>query len=394
MHDVVIVSAARTPIGSFQGALSDFTAPKLGAIAIKAAVERAGIQPADVDEVIMGCVLTGGMGQAPARQASIYGGLPNSVPCLTINKVCGSGMKAVMLAAQSIALGDSKVVVAGGMESMTNAPYVLDKARAGYRMGNGQIIDTMVHDGLWDPYNNCHMGQCGDSTAAELGYSREQLDAFAAQSFARAKFAQAEGRFSEEIVPVEIPQRKGDSVIFDTDEQPSRGGDPAKLATLRPAFNKDGVTTAGNASSINDGAGALVLMSGEEAARRGIKPLGRIKGYATHAQEPTKFTTAPSIAIQKLLDLSGLSASDIDIYEINEAFAVVALGCADKLGISQEKLNVNGGAVAIGHPIGMSGARLVMTALFELRRRGGKYAIATPCIGGGEATAVLIEVIA
>ena len=394
MHDVVIVSAARTPIGSFQGALSDFTAPKLGAIAIKAAVERAGIQPADVDEVIMGCVLTGGMGQAPARQASIYGGLPNSVPCLTINKVCGSGMKAVMLAAQSIALGDSKVVVAGGMESMTNAPYVLDKARAGYRMGNGQIIDTMVHDGLWDPYNNCHMGQCGDSTAAELGYSREQLDAFAAQSFARAKFAQAEGRFSEEIVPVEIPQRKGDSIIFDTDEQPSRGGDPAKLATLRPAFNKDGVTTAGNASSINDGAGALVLMSGEEAARRGIKPLGRIKGYATHAQEPTKFTTAPSIAIQKLLDLSGLSASDIDIYEINEAFAVVALGCADKLGISQEKLNVNGGAVAIGHPIGMSGARLVMTALFELRRRGGKYAIATPCIGGGEATAVLIEVIA
>ena len=391
MHDVVIVSAARTPIGSFQGALSDFSAPRLGAIAIKAAVERAGIQPGDVDEVIMGCVLTGGMGQAPARQASIYSGLPNSVPCLTINKVCGSGMKAVMLAAQTIALGDSKIVVAGGMESMTNAPYVLDKARSGYRMGNGQIIDTMVHDGLWDPYNNCHMGQCGDSTAAELGYSREQLDTFAAQSFARAKSAQAEGRFVDEIVPVEIPQRKGDPVVFDTDEQPSRGGDPAKLATLRPAFNKDGVTTAGNASSINDGGGALVLMSGEEAERRGIKPLGRIKGYATHAQEPTKFTTAPAVAIQKLLDSSGLKASDVDIYEINEAFAVVALGCADKLGISQSKLNVNGGAVAIGHPIGMSGARLVMTALFELRRRGGKYAIATPCIGGGEATAVLIE---
>ncbi len=393
MHDVVIVSAARTPIGSFQGALSDMTAPKLGAIAIKAAVERAGIQPGDVDEVIMGCVLTGGMGQAPARQATIYAGLPNHVPCLTINKVCGSGMKAVMLAAQAIALGDSKIVVAGGMESMTNSPYVLDKARAGYRMGNGQIIDSMIHDGLWDPYNNCHMGQCGDSTASELGYSREQLDAFAALSFARAKSAQAEGKLKEEIVPVEIPQRKGDPIIFDSDEQPSRGGDPAKLATLRPAFNKDGVTTAGNASSINDGGGAIVLMSGDEAQKRGLKVLGRVKGYATHAQEPTKFTTAPAVAIQKLLDSAGLTVADIDLFEINEAFAVVAMGCADKVGIPHEKLNVNGGAVALGHPIGMSGARLVMTALFELRRRGGKYAIATPCIGGGEATAVLIEAI-
>ena len=391
MHDVVIVSAARTPIGSFQGALSDFTAPKLGAIAIKSAVERAGISTEDIDEVIMGCVLTGGMGQAPARQATIFAGLPNHVPCLTINKVCGSGMKAVMLAAQAIALGDSKIVVAGGMESMTNAPYVLDKARAGYRMGNGTIIDTMVHDGLWDPYNNCHMGQCGDSTAAELGYSRETLDTFAAQSFARAKTAQADGKFKDEIIAVEIPQRKGDPIIFDTDEQPSRGGDPAKLATLRPAFNKDGVTTAGNASSINDGAGAIVLMSGEEAEKRGIKPLGFVRGYATHAQEPTKFTTAPAVAIQKLLDSAGLKAGDIDLYEINEAFAVVALGCADKLGIPQDKLNVNGGAVALGHPIGMSGARLIMTALFELKRRGGRYAIATPCIGGGEATAVLIE---
>ncbi len=391
MHDVVIVSVARTPIGSFQGALSDFTAPKLGAIAIKAAVERAGIQPGDVDEVIMGCVLTGGMGQAPARQATIYAGLPNHVPCLTINKVCGSGMKAIMLATQAIALGDSKIVVAGGMESMTNAPYVLDKARAGYRMGNGQIIDTMVHDGLWDPYNNCHMGQCGDSTATELGYSREQLDAFAAESFARAKSALAAGKLNEEIVSVEIPQRKGDPIIFDTDEQPSRGGDPAKLATLRPAFNKEGVTTAGNASSINDGAAALVLMSAEEAEKRGLKPLGRIKGYATHAQEPTKFTTAPAVAIQKLLDSTGLTTQDIDIFEINEAFAVVALGCADKVGIPHDRLNVNGGAVAMGHPIGMTGARLVMTALLELRRGGGKYAIATPCIGGGEATAVLVE---
>jgi acetyl-CoA C-acetyltransferase len=392
MHDVVIVSAARTPIGSFQGTLSDFSAPKLGAIAIRSAVERAGLNPAEVDEVIMGCVLTGGMGQAPARQASIFAGLPNHVPCLTINKVCGSGMKAVMLAAQSIALGDSKIVIAGGMESMTNAPYVLDKARSGYRMGNAQIIDTMVHDGLWDPYNNCHMGQCGDTTANELGYTREQLDAFAAESFARAKKAQSDGKFMNEIVPVDIPQRKGDPIVFDTDEQPSRGGDPAKLASLRPAFSKEGVTTAGNASSINDGAGAIVMMSGEEAKRRGLEPLGTLKGYATHAQEPTKFTTAPANAIQKLLDRNGLKPNDIDIYEINEAFAVVALGCAESLGIPLEKLNVNGGAVALGHPIGMTGVRLVMSAMFELKRIGGKYAIASPCIGGGEATAVLIEV--
>lgn len=391
MHDVVIVSAARTPIGSFQGSLSDFTAPKLGALAIKAAIERAGIAPDDVDEVIMGCVLTGGMGQAPARQASIYAGLPNHVPCLTINKVCGSGMKAVMLAAQSIMLGDSKIVVAGGMESMTNAPYVLDKARAGYRMGNGTIIDSMIHDGLWDPYNNCHMGNCGDSTANELGYSREQLDAFSAESFARAKAGQAEGKFSDEIFTVEIPQRKGDPIQFTSDEQPARGGDPAKLAALRPAFSKEGPTTAGNASSINDGGAAIVLMSSDEAASRGLKPLGRIVGYSTHAQEPTQFTTAPAVAIQKLLDKADLKAEDVDLYEINEAFAVVALGCADKLGIPHDRLNVNGGAVAIGHPIGMTGARLVMTALFELRRRGKKYAIATPCIGGGEATAVLIE---
>ncbi len=391
MHDVVIVSAARTPIGSFQGSLSDFTAPRLGSLAIKAAVERAGIAGSDVDEVIMGCVLTGGMGQAPARQAAIYAGLPDSVPALTINKVCGSGMKAIMLAAQSIALGDSKIVVAGGMESMTNAPYVLDKARAGYRMGNGTLIDSMINDGLWDPYNNCHMGNCGDSTANDLAYTREQLDAFAAESFARAKSGQAAGKFSDEIAPVEIPQRKGDPIVFDTDEQPGRGGDPAKLAALRPAFSKEGPTTAGNASSINDGGGAMVLMSAEEASKRGLKPLGRIVAYATHAQEPTKFTTAPAAAIQKLLDKANLTADQIDLFEINEAFAVVAMGCADKVGIPYSRLNVNGGAVAIGHPIGMTGARLVMTALFELRRQGKKYAIATPCIGGGEATAVLIE---
>ena len=391
MHNVVIVSATRTPIASFQGALSDFTAPKLGAIAIRSALEKAHLDASTVSEVIMGCVLTGGMGQAPARQAAIFGGVPHSVPALTINKVCGSGMKAIMLAAQSIRLGDSSIVVAGGMESMTNSPYVLDKARAGYRMGHGQILDTMIHDGLWDPYNNCHMGNCGDSTASDLGYSREQLDEFAAQSFAKAKAAQASGALAEEITPVEIPQRKGDPIVFAVDEQPSRGGDLAKLASLRPAFSKDGVTTAGNASSINDGAAAMVLMNEGEAVARGLRPLGRVVGYASHAQEPTQFTTAPATAIEKLLAQSGLTVGDIDLFEINEAFAVVALGCADKVGIPHERLNVNGGAVAIGHPIGMTGARLVMTALYELRRRGGRYAIATPCIGGGEATAVLIE---
>lgn len=391
MHDVVIVSAVRTPIGSFQGSLSSFTAPQLGSHAIRHALDRISLAGIDVDEVIMGCVLTGAMGQAPARQAALGGGLPDSVPCLTINKVCGSGMKAVMLAAQAIKLGDSKVVVAGGMESMTNAPYALEKARAGYRMGNGVLLDTMTHDGLWDPYNNCHMGNCGDATAKDLGFSREQLDEYSAETYRKAQDAQKAGRFDDEIAPVSVPQRKGEPVVVASDEEPTKGGDLAKLASLRPAFAKDGVTTAGNASSLNDGGAALVMMSAEEATVRGLSPLGRVVGYATHAQEPTKFTTAPAYAIQKLLAKSGLSVSEIDLFEINEAFAVVAMGVAQIAGIPAEKLNVNGGAVAIGHPIGMTGARLVMTALYELRRRGGRYAVASPCIGGGEATAVLIE---
>jgi acetyl-CoA C-acetyltransferase len=391
MHNAVIVSAARTAITSFQGSLSSFKAPQLGSIAIKAALQRCELSADQIDEVIMGCVLTGGMGQAPARQAALAGGLPDSVPCLTINKVCGSGMKAVMLAAQAIRLGDSSIVIAGGMESMTNAPYVLEKAREGYRMGNGTLIDTMIHDGLWDPYNNCHMGNCGDSTAVELGISREELDAFAAESFARAKRAQADGFLGEEIVPVEVPQRKGNPIRIEHDEQPGKGGDPAKLAALRPAFSKDGVTTAGNASSLNDGAAAILMMSEEAAQSRGLAPYGRIAGYATHAQEPAKFTTAPAYAIEKLLQKHGLTVADIDVFEVNEAFAVVAMGVAAKVGIPHAKLNINGGAVALGHPIGMTGARLIMTALHQLRKQGGRYAIATPCIGGGEATAVLIE---
>ncbi|HEY3781946.1 MAG TPA: thiolase family protein [Fimbriimonadaceae bacterium] len=392
MQEAVILSGVRTPIGAFMGSLSSLTAPQLGAAAIRESVIRAGVKPEEVDEVIMGCVLTGGLGQAPARQASLGGGLPDSVPCLTINKVCGSGMKAVMLAAQAIKLGDSKVVVAGGMESMSNAPYALDKARTGYRMGNGTLIDTMIHDGLWDPYNNVHMGTCGDATSSECNISREELDAFAAESYKRALAAQKEGRLSAEIVPIEIPQRKGDPIVVSMDEEPGKGN-PEKLPSLRPAFGKEGVTTAGNASSINDGGAALVLSSRSEAEKRGLKPLGKVVAYATHAQEPQWFTTAPAYAVQKLLANAGLSVNDIDLFEVNEAFSVVAIVVSQKAGIPHEKMNVNGGAVALGHPIGMTGARLVLTALHELRRRGGKYAVATPCIGGGEATAVLLEAI-
>jgi acetyl-CoA C-acetyltransferase len=372
------------------GALSSLSAPQLGAIAIQAALGRSHVKPEEVDEVIMGCVLTGGMGQAPARQASLGAGVPNSVPCLTINKVCGSGMKAAMLASQSIRVGDSRIVVAGGMESMSNAPYALDKARTGYRMGNGTLLDTMIHDGLWDPYGNCHMGTCGDATAVAENISREELDEFSAESYRRALAAQESCRLSEEIVPVEVPSRKGDPVVVDKDEEPAKG-DISKLSKLRAAFGKEGVTTAGNASSIDDGACALVMSSGAEASRRGVKPLGRLVAYSSFAQEPQWFTTAPAFAIQNLLDKAGLKVSDIDVFEVNEAFAVVAMAVGNRVGIPREKLNVNGGAVALGHPIGMTGARLILTALHELRKRGGRYAVASPCIGGGEATAVLLE---
>ena len=390
MEDVVILSGKRTPIGSFQGALSSLTAPQLGAAAIESALKAAGIEGSNIDEVYMGNVLSGGLGQAPARQASKGAGIPDNVPCTTINKVCGSGMKTIMLASQAIKLGDAGIMVAGGMESMTNAPYILDKARAGYRMGNSTIIDSMVHDGLWDPYNNCHMGTCGDKTAAEFDFAREALDEFAAESYQRAMDAQASGKFADEIDALSIPQRKGDPIVVDTDEEPGRGR-PDKLPALRAAFDREGVTTAGNASSINDGGAAMVLASASAAESKGLTPIGRVVAYSTHAQEPEWFTTAPAFAVQKLIESAGLSVDDIDLFEINEAFAVVAMVVAKKVGIPHEKLNVNGGAVSIGHPIGMTGTRLVMTALHELRRRGGKYAIASPCIGGGEATAILIE---
>ncbi len=390
MNEVVILSGVRTPIGSFQGALSSFSGPQLGSVAIRGALEAAGVNATDVDEVLMGCVLTGGLGQAPARQAALGAGVPNSVPCTTLNKVCGSGMKAIMMAAQAIRLGDANVVVAGGFESMTNAPYALPAGRGGFRMGNATALDLMIHDGLWDPYHNVHMGNCGDKTSAEFGFSREVLDAFAGESYRRALAAQAEGRLATEIVPVSVPQRKGDPVVVSTDEEPGRGN-IAKLPELRPAFGKEGVTTAGNASSINDGGGALVVTSAGYAASKGLKPLARVVGYAQHAQEPEWFTTAPAFAISKLLEKHGLTVGDIDLFEVNEAFSVVAMVVAQKVGIPADKLNVNGGAVAIGHPIGMTGARLVLTAMHELRRRGGRYAVSTPCIGGGEATAVLIE---
>ncbi len=390
MDNVVILSGVRTPIGAFQGALGSLTAPQLGATAIQGALAAAGVDAGQVDEVLMGNVLSAAIGQAPARQAALGAGLPQSVPCTTINKVCGSGMKAVMMAAQAIALGDAQVVVAGGMESMTNAPYALPQARAGYRMGNGNLVDLMIHDGLWDPYKNVHMGTCGDACASEYSFSREELDAYSAESYRRALAAQTGGQFKDEIVPVAVPQRKGDPVMVDIDEEPGRGN-PAKLPELRPAFSKEGVTTAGNASSINDGAAAMVLASEAWAQANGKTAIGRVVGYVQHAQAPEWFTTAPAAAIQKLLDKHGLTVADVDLFEVNEAFAVVAMYAAREVGIPHEKLNVNGGAVSIGHPIGMTGARLVLTALHELRRRGGRYAIATPCIGGGEATAVLIE---
>jgi acetyl-CoA C-acetyltransferase len=390
MDNVVILSGVRTPIGSFLGSLAGLTAPQLGSHAIRAALEAAGVAPEQVSEVLMGCVLTGGMGQAPARQASKGAGLPDSVPCTTINKVCGSGMKTVMLGALTLGAGEADVVVAGGMESMSSAPYVSPFARTGARMGHAQLLDSMIHDGLWDPYNNVHMGSCGDLCAKEEGFSREEVDAYAAQSYTRALDAQAAGRLAPEIAPVAIPQRKGDPVVVSEDEEPKRGN-IAKLPELRPAFGKEGVTTAGNASSINDGAAALVLARAEWAETHGLSALGRVAGFVQHAQEPQKFTTAPAAAIEKLLAKKGLAVGDIDLFEVNEAFSVVAMHAARQAGIPQDKLNVNGGAVSLGHPIGMTGARLILTALQELRRRGGRYAICTPCIGGGEATAVLVE---
>jgi acetyl-CoA C-acetyltransferase len=387
---VYIVSAARTPIGSFLGTLSSVSATRLGAIAIQGALRKARLDPEAMEEVFMGNVLSAGLGQAPARQAMIYGGIPNTVPATTISKVCGSGLQAVVLAAKTIALGDADLVMAGGMESMSNVPYYLEKARSGYRMGDGKIIDGMIFDGLWDPYGNVHMGSCGDRCAAEYGFSREAQDDYSKESFRRALAAQKEGLFDKEIEPVLVPQRKGDPRIERLDEGPPKG-DPSKFSSLKPAFGKDGTITAANASSINDGASALILASEAAVSARKLEPLARIVGYASAAQAPEWFTTAPALAIERVTKKLGLATRDVDLYEINEAFAVVAMACAKLCHLDLEKVNVRGGAVALGHPIGASGARILTTLVHAMADRGAKRGLATLCIGGGEAVAVVVE---
>jgi acetyl-CoA C-acetyltransferase len=387
---VYIVSATRTPIGAFQGALSSLKAPELGALTIKAALERAKVAPDQVGQVFMGNVLTAGIGQAPARQAMRFAGLPDAVPAVTIGKVCGSGLEAVIQGAKSIMVGDCDVVVAGGMESMSNAPYLLDKARTGYRMGNGTLIDSMINDGLWDPYGNVHMGTCGDKCAAEYKVSREAQDEFAIGSFRKALAAQKEGQFDAEITPVSIAQRKGDPVVVKLDEGPAKG-DPTKIPGLKPAFGKDGTITAANASSINDGASALVLASEAAVKKHGLTPMAKIQGWGSAAQAPEWFTTAPAKAMDSVLAKLSLTPKDIDLVEINEAFAVVAMVSAQLSKIDIARVNVRGGAVALGHPIGASGARILTTMLHALQQRNEKRGLASICIGGGEALSIVVE---
>ncbi len=390
MRDVVVVAGARTPVGSFQGSLAGLSAPRLGAVAVKAALERGGVPADAVGEVYLGCVLPAGLGQAPARQAAIAAGIPPAVGAVTINKVCGSGLKAVVFGANAIAAGEHDVVVAGGMESMSNAPYLLPKAREGYRLGHAQVIDSLIHDGLWDAYGNVHMGDCAELCAREKGISRADQDAFAVESYQRALRAIAEGKFKAEIVPVEIAQKKGPPKVVADDEEPGRG-DVEKLPGLRPAFQKDGTVTAGNASSINDGAAALVLAAAEVAAARGWKPVARIVGSAGHAQAPEWFTTAPAGAIERLLGKIGWKKEDVDLWEINEAFAVVSLANNRMLGLDPARVNVWGGAVALGPPIGASGARVLVTLLSALRDAGKRRGVASLCIGGGEGIALAVE---
>jgi len=386
----VILSAVRTPIGALMGGLSSLTAPRLGAVVIKEAVRQANVKNEDISEVIMGNVLQGGVGQAPARQAAIYAGLPVGVPCTTINKVCGSGLKSVMLADQAIKLGDAEIVVAGGQESMTNAPYILFKARTGYRMGNGELVDLMIHDGLWDVYNQMHMGNAGELCASECNITREQQDEFAILSYKRALEAQANGWFANEIVNVEIQDRKG-PIIISKDEEPEKVNFE-KVPALKPVFKKDGTVTAANASSIDDGASALVIASEQKAQELGLKPIAKILAHASFAQEPDWFTTAPPHAIKKACIKAGLSVEDIDLFEINEAFAVVPIVASRELNIPYSKINIHGGAIALGHPIGASGARLLTTLIHALKRTGKKFGLATLCIGGGEAAAMVVEI--
>ena len=386
----MLAGPKRTPVGAFQGSLSTVSAQHLGAIAIRSTLKAADVVPNSVDEVIMGNVLQAGLGQAPARQAAIYAGLPDSVECLTINKMCGSGLKAVMLASQAIQTGDASVIVAGGMESMTQAPYLLPKARDGYRLGHADIVDSMIIDGLWDVYNDRHMGNCADMCAEKYSFSREEQDAFTKESYTRAQRAQSEGKFADEIVSVEVKDRRENVSEVSVDDEPGKA-DFEKMTKLKPAFGKEGTVTAANASKINDGAAALVVLDENKSAELKVKPVARILAQASVAQEPEWFTTAPVGAIQKVLIKAGLEMSDIDLFEINEAFSNVAMAAMKELDISHDVVNVNGGAVALGHPIGASGARILVTLLHAMKTRGAKRGLAAICIGGGEASALIVE---
>jgi acetyl-CoA C-acetyltransferase len=390
LQDAVIVSAVRTAVGTYGGGLAEVPATKLGEICIRAALERADLKPDQVDEVIMGNVLQAGLGQNPARQAAINAGLPVEIPALTINKVCGSGLKAVILAAQAIKLGDADIVVAGGMESMSRAPYLVEQARFGYRMGDGQLVDSMIRDGLWDAFNNCHMGITAENICTESHLSREELDAFALESQQRAVHAIESGVFRDEIVPVEVPGRKGPT-LFDQDQQPRADTTAEGLARLRPAFKKDGMVTAGNSSGLNDGGAAVVVMSGAKAEELGLKPLATIRSYASAGVDPRVMGMGPVPSSKRALEKAGLSVPDLDVVEANEAFAAQSVAVGKELGFDRSKLNVNGGAIALGHPIGASGTRILVTLLYEMQRRHAHYGLATLCIGGGQGVAMVVE---
>lgn len=391
LNEAVIISAARTPVGKFLGSLKGFSATDLGSIVVRESVKRAGIKPEDVDEVIMGCVIQAGLGQNPARQAALNGGLPSTVAAVTVNKVCGSGLKAVMMAAQGVQLGDSEMVVAGGMESMSNAPYLIPKAREGYRLGNGELVDSMIHDGLWCAFENYHMGCTGEVVADEYKVSRAEQDEFAVNSHRKAAAAIKAGRFKDEIVPVEIKQKKGAALVFDTDETVREDTTVEVLGKLKPAFKSEGSVTAGNAPGVNDGASAVVVTSLRRARELGVEPMAKIVAQAVSGVDPRLVMMAPVEAVRKLLKKTGWSGSEVDLVELNEAFSVAAVAVTRELGLDPEKVNVNGGAVALGHAIGQSGSRLLTTMLYELKRRDARRGIVSLCLGGGNAVAMAIE---
>ena len=393
MPKAVVVGAARTPIGRFLGALKGLSAPELGALAVKEVVGRAGLQPADVEEVILGNVVSAGIGQNPARQAAIKAGLPVSVPALTINKVCGSGLKAVALAAQAIKAGDHEVLIAGGMESMSNAPYLIKGAREGFRLGHGEMVDAMIHDGLWEAYENYHMGCCGEIVAEKYGITRQAQDEYALASHKKAIAAIEAGRFKAEIVPVTLPQRKGPPVVFDTDESPRKDTSMEALAKLKPAFKEGGTVTAGNAPGVNDGAAAVAVVSEERAKKARLKPLAEIVAYASSGLEPKLVMMAPLDAVKMVFAKTGWKADDVDLYELNEAFSVQSVALVKELGLKPDRVNVNGGAVALGHPIGASGARVLTTLLYALRDRKAKRGVAALCLGGGNAVAMAVQTV-